>query len=410
MIDKKQIAIVKVGNDDIARGVHEALDLIGAKGLMREGMTVLLKPNLLSAKPPERAVTTHPEVVRAVIKWVKQFKPKRVVVADSSSGINPGNTEKALKASKLQDVADQEGVEAMPFERDERLMIQVPEPLALAEFPSAKLLRDADLIINLPKIKTHGLTRLTCCIKNMFGIMLLGQKSKTHAAYPTLDSFSKALADIYMAGNPQLTIVDGILCQEGKGPSAGDVVKLDTILAGFDGVALDATVCAIIGLDVHRIPHVGYAAKKGAGTTDLSTIEFKGTPIEQVKRPFKIPGGSQIVGAPIPQFLAKGFATQAFKAIVRFDPDKCKVCGTCWKNCPVGAITPPPDIKQGTLPAWNADRCITCYCCAETCPFEAIEFSVNMVKNLLLSKYGAMLVAGIIVLGLIAWWLVTVLF
>ena len=127
--------------------------------MVKEGMTVLLKPNLLSAKKPELAATTHPKVVRAVIQWVKQFNPAKIYVCDSSGGgFKPKTTELALKASGLWAVCEEEGelVECVPFEATERVIYKVENPLELEEFPSSHLLRDADLIINLPKIKTHG--------------------------------------------------------------------------------------------------------------------------------------------------------------------------------------------------------------------------------------------------------------
>nr|MDO8111547.1 DUF362 domain-containing protein [Candidatus Sigynarchaeota archaeon] len=405
MVEKTPVAITKVINDDVHAAVFKALELIDAKKLMRDNMTIMLKANLLGAKPPERAVCTHPEVVRAVIKWLKQFKPKRIVLTDSAGGgANIGDTERALNESGIRKVCEEEGAEAIPIEKMERAIYKVENPLALSEFPSSTLLKEADLIINLPKIKTHALTVFTCCIKNMLGTLPLKQKSKVHAKNPRIRDFSAALADIYSVSNPQLTIVDGYLCQEGMGPSAGDVVKLDLILAGFDGIALDSVACSIIGLNVNKVPHVKLAEQKGLGTTDLERIEIRGETIAAVHRQFKIPTGSAIAGVPLPRFLAKRIGEAAFKAKIQFKQEKCVCCGTCWKNCPVEAITPPAEIKRGNVPAWNRKKCITCYCCYETCPQEAISLQVNMIKNIITSKYGiAFLVILCCLIGLAIW-------
>ena len=394
--------------DDVASAVNEALELIDAKQLMSDGMTILLKPNLLSAKPPERAVTTHPEVLRAVIRWVKKFNPKRVVVSDSSAGVGRNTTRKVFNASLLQQTAEEEGVEAIPFESMERTVYGVENPMVLNDFPSAKIIEEADLIINLPKIKTHGLTKLTCSIKNMFGTVILGNKPKTHAQYSKMEDFSKALADIYSVSKPQLTIIDGYLCQEGNGPSAGDVVKMDLILAGYDGVALDATVCSIIGLDVNEVLHVKYVEKKGIGTTNLKSVEYKGVGVNDVMREFRLPSGSnRATPVPIPTFL-RGVVDKVFKADVNFDLEKCTLCGTCWTNCPVEAISKPEIMeKESNIPIWNKKKCITCYCCAETCPYEAIEFKINPKKNLIFSELGVLLIVALVVLALLIWWLVT---
>ncbi|MBN2153185.1 MAG: DUF362 domain-containing protein [Candidatus Lokiarchaeota archaeon] len=405
MDGKTPIAITRIIDDDVGKAVREALDLVDAKRLMREGMLVLLKPNLLSAKPPERAVTTHPEVLRAVIRWAKQFKPRRIVVADSSAGTAMGTTEKVLKASLIEQTCQEEGVECMPLEKTTRTVYKVKDPLVLDEFAASTLLEEADLIVNLPKIKTHDLTRLTCCVKNMFGTLPLGNKTRVHGRFPLINDFCAALADVYSVSRPALAVVDGYLCQEGPGPSAGDVVKLDLILAGFDGVALDAAVCKIIGLETGKVPYLKLGEKKGLGTTDLGAVDFKGEPIESVMRPFKIPPGSPIAGVPMPRFLARYLANVVFKAAITFDPARCKLCATCWKNCPVGAITPPAELKQGNVPSWDKKKCITCYTCAETCPHEAVGFKIEPLKNAARSPLGIAAIAALGAIVLLAIWL-----
>lgn len=400
-----KVAITRVAAGNVQAAVDSALDLVGAAGLMKPGMTVLLKPNMLTAKPPERAVTTHPEVLRAAIRWVKRFTPARVVVADSAGGTARGTTEKVFKESTLEQVCIEEGVEPTPFEKTERKVYTIENPLVLDEFASSSLLAEADIIINLPKIKTHGLTKLTCAIKNMFGTVLLGNKPMMHARFPSINDFSKALADVYSASKPAITIVDGVLCQEGNGPSAGDVVALDIVLASLDGVAADTVACNIIGLDPAKVLHLVHAAAKGLGTMRMDEIEIAGEPLDAVKRTFKIPPGSPLAGAPIPRFIADKLGARVFKAKVIIDPARCKTCGTCWKNCPVEAITKPTVMEPGNIPSWDAGKCITCYCCAETCPHEAIEFAIHPIRNLIFSPWGAAGVIGLVALILIAWYL-----
>jgi len=384
-MEKTKIAIQKIQNDNIETAVFSSLDMIDAKRLMnKEKMTILLKPNILMGKPPERAVTTHPEVVRSVIKWLKQFNPLKIYVCESSGGEKLGVTEKAMKECGIKDVCEQEGVECIPFESTEREIYRVPNPIELKEFPSSKLLKDADLIINLPKIKTHWQCILTCCIKNMFGTILRINKAKTHAQFPRLERFTAALADIYSVSNPQLTIIDGYLCQEGQGPSSGDVVKLDLILAGYDGVALDTVVSKIIDFDPSEILYLEKAVQKNLGTMDMDRIEILGEKIESVYRKFKSPK-LRPISMPLPKWLADYVGKTIFKATVKFNRKKCKLCSTCWSNCPTNAISPPEEIKKGNIPKWNKKRCITCYCCAELCPHEAVEFKVNFVKNALFS-------------------------
>ncbi|MHA1689504.1 MAG: DUF362 domain-containing protein [Promethearchaeota archaeon] len=385
MEDKTKISIQRIIEDDIETAVFKALELIDAKKVMtREGMTILIKPNILQAKPPERAVTTHPEVIRAVIHWVKQFKLARIYVCDSSGGEEWGITEKSMKVSGILSVCEEEGVECIPFEKTKTKIYHVKDPLELDQFVSSSLIEEADLIINVPKIKTHGQCTLTCCIKNMFGTILRVNKQRIHAQFSTLDRFCGALADIYSVSRPQLTVIDGYLCQEGAGPSKGDVVKLNLILAGFDGVALDSIVSKIIGINIHDVKYIKKAEKKRLGTTNIDNIEILGVSIENVYRKFKLPYMTPI-SVPLPRFLSDFVGKTLFKASIKFNPNKCKLCSTCWMNCPVGAISPPTIRRIGNVPSWNRKKCITCYCCAELCPHEAIDFKVDYLKNVLLS-------------------------
>jgi len=403
---KTIIVIHKIVNDDIKSAVFTALDTIKAERLMKEeGMTVILKPNLLMGKPPERAVNTHPEVVRSVIHWVKQFNPSKIYVCDSAGGQKPGVTEAAMRESGIELVCKEEGIDCIPFEKTERIIYTIDKPLELNNFSSSHLLKDADLIINLPKIKTHGQCKLTCCIKNMFGTVLLANKPKTHAQAATLDRFTSALVDIYSVSKPQLTVVDGFYGMEGQGPSSGDPIKMNLILAGFDGVALDRTVCEIIGFNPSEILYLTKAEQQGLGTMDLSQIEYRGERIENVKRKFK-PPKIRPISMPLPKWLADYVGRTIFKAKVKFNRDKCRLCSTCWTNCPVNAISPPEIIKTGKIPNWNKSKCITCFCCVELCPYEAVDFKINYVKNALFSWLGLGFIGAIILISLFILWLI----
>lgn len=400
-MSENKIAISKIHDDDVKAAVFQALDLINAKRLFtREGLKVLLKPNLLLAKEPEKAATTHPAVFRAVIQWIKQFNPEKIIAAESSGTQKRGVTEGAFRTCGLKDVCEEEGIEWSSFGKTPRKIYKVKNPLVLEEFSASTLLDEVDIIVNLPKIKTHGQCILTCSIKNMFGTLILGNKPKTHARFPKVEDFNAALADIYSVSAPQLTVIDGYLGMEGNGPSAGEVVKLDIILAGYDPVALDTTVCKIIDFDINEIQAIQMGEKRGLGTSDLKQVELLGEEIGHVKHKFKMPK-SHLVSFPLPRFIAEYAGKTIFKSTIKFDASKCKLCGTCWKNCPVNAIEPPKELKQGKfVPKWDKDTCITCYCCAELCPYEAVDFQINIVKNVLTSWIG---VVGIIVLLGIIW-------
>ncbi len=405
MGNKTQVAIQKIQNEDVKTSVFSALELINAKELMqKDNMVVLLKPNILMGKPPERGVNTHPDVVRSVIQWVKQFNPAKIYVCDSAGGAKVGITEKAIIDSGIGIVCEEEGVECLPFEKSERKIYKIEDPLELEEISSSKLIEDADLIINIPKIKTHWQCTLTCCIKNMFGTVLLANKAKTHAQAAVLDRFCSALADIYSVSKPQLTVIDGYICMEGQGPSSGDAVKLDLILAGYDPVALDSVVCKIIGFDPSEVLYLAKAEQKELGSTDLEKVEIIGETIKDVYRKFKRPKLKPI-SMPLPKWLADYLGKTIFRATVKFNREKCKLCSTCWTNCPVNAITPPEIIKKGNIPIWDKKKCITCFCCVELCPHEAVKFKINYVKNALFSWMGLGCIAFLAILTLFFSWI-----
>ncbi|MHA1520532.1 MAG: DUF362 domain-containing protein [Promethearchaeota archaeon] len=402
------IALQKIQNKDVRSAVFRALEDIGAAKLFpKKGLTVLLKPNLLSAKLPERGVTTHPSVVRAVIQWVKQFQPGRILVSDSSGGKKKGDTARAMKISGIQTVCDEENAKCIPFETSTRTIFQVENPLVLDHLASSTLLKEADVIINLPKIKTHELCKLTCSIKNMFGTILLSNKAQMHTRFTDVEKFSAALVDVYSTNTPHLTVVDGFIAMEGMGPAAGNPVDLNLIIAGYDGFAIDHLVCEIIGLNPDSIEFLNQGIKKGIGHRNLDNFQIIGESIESVYRKFKPAMKLPLnVLNLVPPFFRKQAGEHLFHAQINFDPNKCTLCGTCWGNCPVDALEPPEIRKRGvTTPVWSKETCITCYCCSELCPEEAIRFTIPVWKNVLFSRFGIALgvLIGAIILSLIIW-------
>ena len=390
-----KIAIKKILKDDVKSAVFEALRLIDAQSLFTKSkMKILIKPNLIIPKNPKRAVTTHPAVIKAVIQWIKQFKPKKIIVAESSGTNTQGLTEKAFNECGVRAVCEEEGIEWVPFEKTKIKFYQVKKPLVLKEFPASFLLEEVDLIINIPKIKTHRQCLLTCSIKNMFGTVILGNKSRIHFMFPNNVVFNSALADVYSVSQPQLAIIDGYFCQEGNGPTAGDVVKLDLVIAGYDPVALDTLVCNIIGFDNKEVLHIAKAEQKGLGSSDLTKQNFFGEPLLSVKRNFKKPK-NQFYIFQLFKTLSEYVIKKLFPQVIEFDLSKCKLCSICWKNCLVQALSPPIKLIRGHSPKWDKELCIKCYCCAEFCPYEVINFRINK-KKIFLKFFRLTLILGAI--------------
>ena len=394
-----KIAITRILNEDVKTAVYKALDLIDAQNLfMKPNLKILIKPNLIIPKKPERGVTTHPAVVGSIIQWIKQFNPYKIIIADSSGTHTRGLTEKAFAVSGIKKVCEKYNVEWVSFEKTLRKTYKVKNPLVLKSISASILLEDVNLIINVPKIKTHSQCLLTCSIKNMFGTIILGNKAKIHAQFPNNEHFNSALADIYSVSCPQLTIIDGYYCQEGNGPTAGEVVKMDIILAGYDPVALDATVCRIVGFNPREVIYLTKAELKGIGNADLDRIEFLGDSIDSVKKKFKRPKNYLISISLLKSFFNYVFNI-VFPSTINFNPETCKLCGICWKNCPAQAINPHQIKGNKFPPKLDKNRCIRCYCCVEFCPNEAVDFKINYKR--ILFKYLTILFLFTMISGLI---------
>jgi uncharacterized Fe-S center protein len=178
---------------------------------------------------------------------------------------------------------------------------------------------------------------------------------------------------------------------------------MNLIMAGTDPVALDTAVCKMVGFDSKEVQYIDKAEEKGLGISDLEKIEIVGEQIENVQRDFKRPR-LRPISVPLPRWLADYMGDVIFRSSVKFNQEKCKLCATCWENCPANAISPPEKIKKGNTPKWNKDKCIFCYCCAELCPHEAVNFKINYIKNFLFSWAGvAFLIILSIIIGIILW-------
>jgi len=339
-ISMVKVSIVKCEDyPKVKNAIKQSLDLIGGlEKIIKPNDRVLLKVNLLMAKKAEYAVTTHPSVVKAVIQLVKE-KKGIVFVGDSAGGA--GLTDKAFEVSGIKKVVEEENVELLNFETTGTYNVK--------GLNIAKPLLDSNVVISLPKLKTHTFTFFTGAVKNFFGGIPGKQKSELHSKYPKLEDFSNMLLDIYYAVKPKLGIMDGILGMEGDGPSNGKVVKSNVILSSFDCVSLDYVSSALIGYNPMGIATTRLGVERKLGETEK--IEIAGEKIENVSVDFKKPVSEDAKENVIP--------------IV--DSDKCKKCLTCISICPVNAI----NIINDDI-TFNRMKCILCYCCSELCPEGAI--------------------------------------
>ncbi|OLN30807.1 Iron-sulfur cluster-binding protein [Desulfosporosinus metallidurans] len=330
---------------------HEAIEKIfHLFPLDLEGKKVVIKPNVLRSATPEEGVTTHPSVLKAVINEVVKRRPASLIVGDNPGVFSYGMNEKAFKDTGLMEVAGK-------YYRNlgvETVQMKINSPYIENALVSRAII-DADVYISVPKFKTHGLTGLSCAIKNNFGLLAGALKAQTHKNAGNPFNFAEALVEVFSIRVPDLVIVDGVLAMEGNGPASKDLINLSKIMASDDPVALDSVVAYMMGFP--ELPRtIELAAARGYGISELSRITINGK--LEVIPGFKLPQTDRRASTIMDSITA---------VRPRVNNELCTLCETCIEHCPNGALT------MEEYPVVSPELCITCFCCQELCPQKAIE-------------------------------------
>jgi len=345
----------------VSAALHELLAPLGGIGaFVKPGQKVLIKPNMLVGKAPDKAVTTHPEIVRQVILLAQQAG------GDVHVGDSPGlgKPESVARKCGLLEVIEATGAHFAPFEES------VPVHLETGTFHHLEIARDAldaDVIINLPKLKTHQMMGYTGAVKNLFGLVVGMRKVRLHLQAGTDKAFfALMLLELAERFAPALSIMDAVVGMEGNGPGSGDPVRIGALLASAHPVALDTVATALVNL-----PHDAVWTQKLAVQTDrpgahLGQVTLYGTPLENLLtthfRPSKNTDVNFGLPAPVKNLLKN--ATTAQPHIT----DHCQLCGHCVSHCPPEAMA-----MDSSRVEIDYGRCIRCFCCQELCPHGAIE-------------------------------------
>lgn len=373
------ISCDEYNEEKIFNAVKTAVDLVGGiKSFVSAGSRVLIKPNLLSGKPPENAVTTHPTVLSAVVKLVREAGGIPVV-GDSPAVEGNNNFEKFKKVCEVTgiiDVVNKLNVELVHFNAS-RVEIENPAGKVFKKFIVTGELQKCDLIINLCKLKTHGLALITGAVKNIFGTVPGLLKGQYHMRVPHRPEFSQMVVDLYQAVRPALSIMDAVVGMDGNGPGSGNPRQIGAIIASTDAVALDSVACQICDKDPYLLLTCKYGEEQGVGIADPKKINIVGEPVEKFKvKDFEVLV-EDVSRKPVMRFIINTFREKTTaKPVV--DYKKCTKCGTCYESCVPKAISMPdgyPDI--------NYNVCIKCYCCHEVCPDGAITLKKGFLYSLL---------------------------
>jgi len=338
-------------------GITSLLSPLGGIGnFVERGDKVLLKVNLLSAREPEKAVTTHPEVVRAVARAVKEAGGSPYIGDSPSGRFSERALRKAYQLSGLEDVSKEEGV-PLNWDTSSR-RLDIPDAVRLKQSPVCNFVLKADKIIALPKLKTHSLQYMTLACKIMYGSIPGITKTKYHAQFLRRVAFADMLLDVAMFLHAGLYIMDGILGMQGQGPGSGDPVNLGWLLAATDPVAMDIAVCRLLGIEPVAIPVLKRAKVRKLWPQEIAYPIL--APEDIAYQGFKLPNTAD-------HLLTGKKAPPSKRPMVT---EKCVACGDCVEICPKHAI----QIQIKDQRAFVDDsKCIRCFCCHEVCPEKAIE-------------------------------------
>lgn len=368
--------------ETIENKLREGFELLGGEKFLKKlipyNSKVLLKPNMLAIERPGSPVITHFNVFEAVIRVISDY------TCNISFGDSPGfgDSRKAAEKSGLLKIAKEYNVKFEDFTK--AINVKLDKSILCKSWTIAKAPYESDVLITLPKLKTHAMAYYTGAIKNQFGCIPGSLKATWHTRMPEANNFCKMLLDLNTLVNTSFAILDGVVAMEGNGPKNGTPKKLNTIIMGESLTAVDSTAVKLIGYDNPLdIPLLKEAHDYEWGEVIPENIEVLGESLENMKvKDFELcrkAGNFHFINPVVTSFL---------RDLIAPDPslieDKCISCGRCEEVCP----EKPRAIKiinnkEKNIPVWDMKECIRCFCCQELCPSGAIELKYPLVSRIL---------------------------
>lgn len=373
----QKVSLLKCDNyekEQLKEKITRSLKNINFDFSCLDNTKVVVKPNFLVAAKDEKAIMTHPEFFRAVIQIIKENGGQPILVESPALQ----SLETVLKKTPFGAIVNEEGVTVADPDKKKTLRFEGAHKYKQIDISEAYF--DADVIISLPKFKTHGITYMSGAVKLLFGAIPGLEKSKMHFKLPNHDDFAEFLLDLYggfvFGFNPPkklISIMDAILAMEGEGPGpSGKPKKMDAILVSENAIALDYVATMVAGLDINQVTTLTKGFERNYGLTSPEEIEVTGDTIEDLKLDDFVPAKGN-------SFFSNSFVwpfnTKTFKNLFVERPvpqkGKCSLCYQCKKICSASAINKSRGKKK--VPDYNYKDCIRCYCCMEICPEAAIE-------------------------------------
>ncbi len=374
---KSKVVLLPCGEYDeekVYTLLKQGLYLVGGvEALIPKDGKILLKPNLLKRAEVEKAVITHPVVVGAFARILRENGYEQIILADSCGH---GTTQAVIRGTGMDTYLEKYQIPAIDY--SEGIKVDYPQGIQAKEFILPKELLEQNCVISLSKMKTHALERITGAVKNSYRFVYGFHKAKGHTQYPSADSFARMLIDLNKCVAPKLYVMDGIVAMEGNGPGSGDPVQMNVMIMSTDPVALDSVFSRLVYLKPEMVPTNYHGEKMGLGTWKEEEITLL-TPDGEISMSEAVKRYGN------PQFnvdrteVRKNIWTRMAGALNIFqkkpyiEADKCVRCGICVQSCPVPGKAVDFRKGKGKPPVYDYKKCIRCFCCQEMCPKKAIK-------------------------------------
>lgn len=379
-VDKYTCAVVPCEDYSFAENaLRAAVEAIGGLDFVRPGMRVAIKANLVAAMKPEQAATTHPALVTALVKMLKE-RGATAVVGDSPGGLFNAAVLAAVYQAAGMHEAEAAGAE---LNRNTAYHKTAVDGLKMHELTYTDYLDDCDAIIDFAKLKAHGMVGMSSAVKNMYGVIPGLLKPETHYLYPDVNDFADMLVDINEHFKPVLALVDAVVGMEGNGPTAGTPRKIGAVIAARSTYEADAVSAALIGLEPEDVPTLMAARRRGLCSGRVSDIALWGDPSAFSVAEFKsVPRRSITALKGRDSSILRRFIDRTLSHRPAPIRSKCIACKKCMNMCPAKAITMVTRGKY-TYPRIDRKKCIRCFCCQEFCPRAAMVVKRSLLVRML---------------------------
>ncbi len=382
MSKKTKIALVKADEyNSVDEAVFAALDLIEVDKVIQPNDTLLLKPNLLLKN---KDACTEGDFIQGIARYLKKIN------TNISLGDSPGQfghkAKNIVRLLSIDKIMEEENIAYVEFEGEKSVKVENPDAKIMRSYFISRPVHETDVIINLPRPKTHLETAYTGAIKNYWGVIPGSEKSQCHVFGGDPISFGNVIVDnlhtLNNTGKKRITIMDGRKFMVGPaGPAKGPMRKTNVIIAGYNEAAVDMIMLAIAGINGLDVPHLKACGERGLGITDLDEIEILGKSIDEVrlKKKIRLPWRGLVR---YNSFMLRNIVLKMVRRIPSLTEKDCIKCGDCSKLCPVKAI----DWQKKNYPVFRTEKCISCLCCIECCPEQALKGKSIGIKGLFMKK------------------------